>query len=51
MAKFEDLLNIDFRIVTVINAAEFKEAILTAIKIAIDFGDIGIKQASAQITK
>ncbi|MBQ0769687.1 MAG: tRNA-binding protein [Bizionia sp.] len=48
---FEDFTTIDLRVGTIIAVDDFPEARQPAYKLTIDFGDLGIKKSSAQVTK
>ena len=47
---FEDFSKIDLRVGTVIEVNDFPEARKPAYQLTIDFGNLGIKKTSAQIT-
>lgn len=47
---FEDFTKVDLRIGTIIEVSDFPEAKLPAYQLTIDFGGLGVKKSSAQIT-
>lgn len=47
---FEDFTKVDLRIGTIIDVQDFPKAHNKSYQLEIDFGDLGIKKSSAQIT-
>lgn len=51
MVDIENFTNLDIRVGTIIEVNDFEKAKRPAYKLTIDFGELGIKKSSAQITQ
>jgi tRNA-binding protein len=49
--SWEEFVKVDLRAGTVVRAEEFPEARKPAYRIWVDFGELGVKQTSAQVTR
>jgi len=51
MATFEDFEKIDIRVGKIIEVEDFPETRSPSYKLKVDFGELGVKVSSAQLTK
>ena len=51
MTTFDDFLKLDIRVGTILEAKIFEKAKKSAYQLKLDFGELGIKKSSAQITE
>lgn len=51
MATFDEFLDLDIRVGRIMSAEDFPKARKPAYKLTIDFGPLGVKNSSAQITE
>jgi tRNA-binding protein len=49
--SYEDFSKVDIRIGTIVKVTDFPKAIKPAYQLTLDFGELGIKKSSAQITE
>ncbi len=49
--RYEDFLKVDMRIGKIVSVEDFPEAKKPAYKLIVDFGKLGVKKSSAQITR
>ncbi len=50
LINWDDFSKVDIRVGTILSVEVFKEVKIPAFKLQIDFGDLGIKKSSAQLT-
>ena len=51
MTTIDDFHKLDIRVGKIVHVDEFPEARMPAFKLSIDFGELGVKQSSAQLTE